>query len=702
MKNKELISYSLIYVTISISLVCISETIFSKVGIAKSGVSVHILPGANLRVKIAEGKPISLSDIPGISSIKMPGSLKNILGNIAISDLKIIGNQDLFIIDGNAYISGQKVDVRLRIAKKGISKSDEMNILQEIAEQNEGEQAKLVDEGGTAGPSESYTWSLIITIPVKFKLSAISSAFKPMDLEIKKGIFALSTKAFEDPDWGMIGEGVTFGGRFKVDGTIKKILNMVGTNLNEIELTGSITPNLVGSSLNAEIPGRIRFGTTAETTGLTLALVITDQGADLLLRTGLKVNLKRPLIFITEINVGTTKASLSGWMEGMIKMPHIPLKIGEFKTKATIDYVAAAASGGLLSLSGLGFGGIINVSGKIIDLNLYLETQDFLASGEFRGGITLKDLLALFSQVIDTAANKKIGFFNKIKSGIPNIGLSKAKVYIAPKDIRFGGKYYNKGIEISADGKLFSANVNFISKINDEGFEAQGYMQKIKLGPITLSGSGPDKKKGTKDDGAQVTIKVKFPDLFDPSQLSSLEEILKKLKLQATIDGSLEIDALGGASASVIIDLQPTRAIFEVDIDIFKKFEANIKGNIKITDPSKGSLHVLLKQTALNELARLLKQSVGPIKKAGENIKKQRKVAEKKLKQANERAHQALQSAQKQAADELQKAQAKVKSAQSTLKNTEGHLRRQRGKFSNLSSEKARLEKQVRECGGKI
>ena len=227
MQNKKLMYHYLLYAIISISLLSISETIFSKVRIAHSGASLDILPDASLRAQFAQDKPISLYELPYISNIPMPDGLKNMLQKIKVKDVTIFGSSKLLILDFDAYINGDEIDVRMRIAKKGISPSDEAAALELIAEQEEGEKAELIGEGGAAESKGSYTWSLMVTMPSEFKLSTISSEFKPLDLEVKKGIFAITNNPFEDPDWGRIGEGVTFGGIFKVEGKLKKLLNIL-------------------------------------------------------------------------------------------------------------------------------------------------------------------------------------------------------------------------------------------------------------------------------------------------------------------------------------------------------------------------------------------------------------------------------------------------------------------------------------------
>lgn len=552
-------------------------------------------------------KSLGLSDVPGFDSIPLPSQLKNKLNKIKIENFELVMDKGEITVKGTANLFGEPLNVEIR-------------------------QTKVGDAKGIGAGKRQYIF--IVDLKRSFKFSDVADAFKPLDdLKLSDASLIISDIKYTDPVWGDVDRGVSLAGKLEVAGRIKQLAEKIGMTEVALDLKGTFAPGITGSSFSAAFPGTIKFGDkgkpVAQTTPLTLTIYAKTEGPTVGLKGGLRINIPNqdPLSFLAEIEVGMLKASLDGWMEGMFKFPKVPLKLGNVAAKATIDYATAAASGGLLSLSGFGLGGAIAVGKKQVEMDVYFEvsaTTDVLAAGNFEGGLYLEDLIALTSDVVKLASKGKIDLMQKVKGKIPHIGLDKAKFYVAPKAMRFGGRNYEEGIEVESEASILKTTAAAKIKIGADGMDFGGYMNTVNIGPLTITGSGADKIEGTADDGPILKV------IADPKG-TSIDRLL-----EAYIDAKIKLDILGGLSASTHLDLKLNGAEFKTTVNLFNKLKSRLEGEFELDKPEQGKFTIELEQSALAELSKLMNQ-------ASQEVLKGRK----KIEEANAKAQQDLETAKK-------------------------------------------------------
>jgi hypothetical protein len=623
------------------------------------GKALTLLPDGTFKVNIGKTGSASLMDVPGMSMIPMPSALKNEFKKVTIADIAVEGTNELVLISGTANFRGNRVKIALR--------------------------ARL-----TVG--KGYLWSARIDVPADFTLSRLSDLFKPVDLSIENGFFILSDDTFEEVSWGgEVKEGLSLVGTFKVAGLIKKLLDAVGTSLNEVTLKGVITADWIGSTFDMEIPGQIDFGKGVKTTGFTLQLAVEKSkvGApvvSLAIQTGVLLELTDPFTIHAAIKSSPEGIILSGATAGKMKLPGVPLEIEDLKLQADLTPGTPP---------GVGLGGIFNLGSKKVDMALYVSPPNLLAQGEFRGGLSLQDIVQLLNEVLNVIVAKEIDLVDRMKQVLPNLILKDAKIYVAPKDVTFAGTNYKKGIKVDTTGNIFGKQVEFKAEVSEKGLSMSGFLERTELGPLVIAGTQGDQ-------GAKVQIAISLP-LADIA-MKSPSEIVKSTGFKASVDARVQLslgDKLGSASAQTTIDLTPTKAIFTMTTDLFKKtFAVDIAGSVELTNPLSTRGSFTFEQSALDKLSDLLRQGSREILAARDAVKKAQQAASAELKKAEKKASDDLKAAQDHASGELARAKGDVESAQRGLDSANGALSSAQKEIEKIKGDWDAVKEKLKECIG--
>lgn len=318
----------------------------------------------------------------------------------------------------------------------------------------------------------------------------------------------------------------------------------------------------------------------------------------------------------TSVGGGTLSATLQG------EWPH-PLGI------KGINLSDVAVEGTLPGLTNLGFTGtlLIGKNKKIIIGSKYSVDGQIVLLGEYQGKILLEDLIGI---ILKSNPNTTI---NKFKDKFPDIGFQDILFKFAPLAAQIGEISFDPGISLKGSLIILNKTGKINLNLSSEGIFAQGSLDKFKLGPIEINGSGLDGIPNTYDDGPVIDF-VLSPET-QHLILSGLID-LKILKGQADIhlnsdainiyllgnlfnlfETTLEAYSVGSIKQPDALDFlfkaQATNEINEYLIEqITKKLTIFEKSTDKITQ----------QQTKINNLKNEIKNKTNSIKKINNEIKK--------------------------------------------------------------------------------
>lgn len=597
----------------------VKVTVGNKKKIAIGASELELLPEGGFKAGIKAGQ-VSLADIPGITAIPMPQELKDLFTRIKITDLNISGNQNLIAISGKTNLFGAVVDVRIRGEK--------------------------IDD--------TYAWSVRLAAPNNIELAKISPLFKPVNFTVNNGFFVLGGSDFDDLKWGgQVKKGVTFAGDFKVDGVLKTLLNAVGKSLHEVTLKGTLKQGWVGSSLNMRL-GKAELGPGIETDEMYLGIAVgANKTPALAITTDIEIPLKPPLKMKAAISGDLTQGiAIKGELPGKFKLPEIPLEIEDLGIDSKLGAGAT-----------LGFKAKTNLGSKVVDLVVCMSPPILLGRGEFKGGLSLEDIIKLTSDVISLAVGKKIDLVGAMKNAIPNIKLDNALLKFSPRPLECVGRPLQAGIEVDTTGNILGKLVAFSAKVGQDGLKMKGFLEKLSLGPLVISGYKGDK-------GAEVEVLATTTGDF-----------------RAYIDGKLGLNLgpLGTSSINTHIDLKPSSAVFDIKTDLFSKlFLVQINGNIALANPLDSYGVFLFEQTALNKISDSLKSASKDILKARDNILRTRTSVHAELERVRKNTQKILQQAKLDAEKELQVAKNKLKALEQERNTAKGKFESARADLQNL------------------
>jgi hypothetical protein len=537
---------------------------------------------------------------------------------------------------------------------------------------------------------EKINFALFVGIP-QVKFAALDPSLSFLDIiSLSNLAFVVATGDYFDKTWvRTFYKGLNLFGTARMSGPLEKINSVIGSNLTEISLHGVVDPTLFGSSLTAELPGKVKLGKYLETTGLLLRLQLVQASVPIAvsIMTGLNIYVpkqEQPLGLRAGISyVPPTELVLGGWMEGMWKNPFgVPyISIGEVGIQAGTDIESAVSTLGILSLSRIGMRGRMGWANKFVEIAMSISLStarpDLMIKGSFEGGLYLHELVEGGAKIIDESARiggKNIKLSENVKGKIPQLGFKSAELYISPIDVSLAGRYYKQGITISGAIDILGVTtaLRFAIDTNKYVIEGLGYMSNIDLKFFKITGAGPDKKRGTEDDGPIVIFKVQpsppFAEFF--------------------IDGRVELDKkiLGGAYGDARVSISVKGIEFWIKAMLFDQFMTQLEVSApNFIKPSEWKVIGKFEQSALDVWAKLLAEGAQEIaKQASESIPK----AKAKLDEA------------KQKLDAIGKEKEKIK--RENEKNMSGVIKGMQAKLDTLKREKDALEDQIAKCKGTI
>lgn len=537
---------------------------------------------------------------------------------------------------------------------------------------------------------EKLNFAFFVGVPT-VKFASIDKNLAFLDLiEFSNLAFVLATGDYYDKEWERtFFAGLNLVGTCRMGGPFEKVNGTIGSDLNEITLHGVLATGLFGSSLTAELPGKIKLGKYLETSGLLLRAQLVQASFPIAVSvlTGVNVkvpNQEEPLGFRTGFTyVPPTELVIGGWVEGMWKNPFgIPyLSIGEIGLQAGTDIQTAAQSYGILSLSRIGVRGRMGWGNKFVEMamsiSLASSRPDLMLFGTFEGGLYLNELVEVGAQIIDSGAKiggKELGLAQKVKGKVPNFGLEHAELYISPIDVSLAGRYYKQGVTV--DGAIdilgVTSQLRFAIDTKKMKIEGLGYMSTVKLPYFTLTGAGKDKERGTEDDGPIVYFHASTSPPF----------------VSFFIDGRAELDKriLGGAYGDTRLSFSPKGIEFWFKAKLFDQFMTHLEVSAQsFLKPKDWKVIGKFEQEALDNWAKLLERGAKEIaEEATKNITK---------------AKAELEQAKKKLAD-IDKKQRQIQ--EENDKNIQKAIGTIRENLNKLKRDKDELEQQISKCKGKV
>lgn len=427
--------------------------------------------------------------------------------------------------------------------------------------------------------------------------------------------------------------------------TVQKGLQLVA-NMNQVpalnDLTGDDDLNLVLSAtlgskkaIAISLPDtRLNLGKSVKTSPMMIGVQITPS-PELQIVFGMDITVPKqtdPLHFDLSMNVGAVEVSAAGTLKNYWENP--------------------------FGVKGLKIG-------PALALEVGIIYQQFLTTGTpstfgFVGGLALGEVIAqmamkisvnpsdqiLFGKLEKLSPDNLVAFINDATSvGIPKhaipdfFDIKDLELYLAPNGGSIGTIQFEPGFSFTGDLVLFGEEISLYARLSDSGIEAEGSIEKLELGPLTIQGkSGGD---------------------------AELDLELTLAKQSVLLDGEIQIF---GTGVGIFADVSTSGVEFSFEqtfLDLASyTVEGKSKGNIKKPESLDFSLLAAFNSqiTAYlkNDLTKKIKTAINVVDKDISQAEKDVSNAEKAYKSDYNKAKSEVDSAQR-AADKL------LKSLQSDL-----------------------------------
>lgn len=429
---------------------------------------------------------------------------------------------------------------------------------------------------------------------------------------------------------------------------VKKGLQLVG-NLKQVpalsDLTQSDDLNMILSasfgdetSINIALPDtKLNLGKSVKTSPISMGInILPTPSLEIVFGLDATVpNQSTPLHFDANLEVGVLEAKGGGTMKNYWENPFgvQGLKIGpELALQVGIIYQQFVVSGIPSSFGFVGGLALGDVTAQMA-VNISENPTEEILMGKLES-LSPANLVSFVNQ----AAGTNIG-----SKDVPNFfDLKDLEIYVAPTGGSIGTVEFEKGFSFSGDLVLFGKNVSVSARIADNGFEAEGHLDKIDLGPLKIGG-----KKGG---DAELDIE------------------LTTTKQSVFIDG--EIEFLGsGVGLFADISNKGIEFSFEQSFVELLKYTVEGKSQGSISDPKSldfslraefdNALTAYLKNDLTKKIDTAIKVVNTDIQKAQDDVDK----AEKAYKAEFDKAQKELAKAKSAADKYLQKTQKKLTNA---------------------------------------
>jgi hypothetical protein len=365
-------------------------------------------------------------------------------------------------------------------------------------------------------------------------------------------------------------------------------------------LTGSIGKTLKETVLTVKIPTNIKLSKTSSLENINLEINGDGPTVALLSQMRVKPTEKdtQELLFTgrTEISINPLKpyATFAGTMEGTWDKP---LGIKNFSLSNLALEMAIKVAPPTPLPSGFGITGIMQLGKHEVGMATKLSADGEIILRGSLNELSLTDLLSV--------ANK---FGLKIKlEDVPMLKLSDVEIYLAPEPGNIGEILFDKGLTIKGILDIFKEQATIYLTVDSTGIVAKGNVTDLQIGPLNVSGAGPDKEKGTEDDGPSINLT-----LTPQEQLFYISGLINLLGLETQAD----------------IHITPHKIFFETSGKFFKQFDLRFKGessgSIKDTKTLDFKVHGKLEKTTEFSLNKEdLKQGIIDIDLEIEKIEKE-------------------------------------------------------------------------------
>ncbi len=504
-------------------------------------------------------------------------------------------------------------------------------------------------------------------------LSQIVPAFKNTvfdDLSISEMTIIVSSDDYDDTKRDItIKKGINFYGAALLTGSLKSVASLVEMKEGEpITIFGALATNPIESVFKAKIPEKINLKSDiASIRKIELEIGgSTSPTIDLVMTLNVKPSKKDSTLVVTaRLNVGATEAVAAGTMQGDWKSP-LGIKgviISNVAVQLGINYELFPEIGP----SSYGFAGTLKIGSKTLTMagNLSVDkAQEMMLAGSLDGKLTIADCVDFAATVI-----KK-----KLKtSDIPDIGIENVHVYIVQEAMKIGELQFDPGLSIA--GTIFIPNFTAQGELtlNESGFIGYGYCSPIKLGPLLISGTPEDIKKGVAKDGPVIHL------------------VLTTGDQQLYASGILNLDPV--FSSNGIIKISKTQMSFKLSTKIQHLFDVDLAASAALKDPDfyalidfKSDFFDYIQKSidsALTDLQKSSQQAISDAQKQVNSLNDQIKDVDNQIAQKNKDI-----SDLKRSIDQKQKAaQAQINAASKKVNDAEKDLKPLKDKLDSLEKQ---------------
>lgn len=226
----------------------------------------------------------------------------------------------------------------------------------------------------------------------------------------------------------------------------------------------------------------------------------------------------------------------------------------------------------------------------------FSEPEEFVFAGDLNQ-LSLNDFVDLASKIIK----------QKIPTDkIPTFEIKDVHFYFVPKNTKIGVFFFDEGLNL--EGTLYIPNFTTHGRltVRSGGIVGEGYVSKVDLGPLHMTGAGPDRVYGTADDGPTMRLAL------------SLQE------QELYISGIVELESFFKGETDVYLTLDKMH--FKLTAKINNLFEAQIAGEGSLTSNPDIKLLIEFQSDFFNYLTREIDKALSDFQKnANEDLTKAQK-----------------------------------------------------------------------------
>jgi len=470
--------------------------------------------------------------------------------------------------------------------------------------------------------------TLILNLPPNWRISDDFPLLKPFDeFTTSNPKIVLSTEDYDEEKLkAALSKGLNFVSKIDMSGPLEEMKTFIthlleqqgitSEKLDDIVLVGALRKNILKSDFSAEIPIRITFDfeklqkkkpkhiKKLTTEPFTLAI---KADASFGLKTGVSLYLtsqEEPITLVGEIAAGVNEFGLSAAMIGTLDPAFGVnwLALGNFGIELDVDYKVLAATG---LPSGFGLRGTmdlgqdkdkvsLDIAGKV---ELSATTGgEFIFSGK-ANKIPLSSFVGLLVKMVDKNVSMK---------KVPGLSFSDVELTVVPVPATIAGKSYESGVIVKGGVEVLGVKGGVDFKISAQELKIHGgaHLSKIDTPVFKITGKGPDREAGTKDDGPAM-----FLDISPEEQ-------------RVYISGMVEFPPLK-ISKEAEIDITPTGGSFKISEKLFGKFETEVAVSFDVENPQEfnakfvfnNDLLSFLTKDVVKEIKKFEKKNVEEVEK---------------------------------------------------------------------------------------